>query len=45
MEIEMPLDMSADTYDEEAAPQLRISKITLRSAPVPLRPGTLAVGA
>lgn len=44
LEIELPLDMSTDTYDTDAAPALQISKIALRSAPVPLRAGTLAVG-
>jgi hypothetical protein len=45
LEIELPLDMSTDTYDTDAAPALQIRKIALASAPVPLRPGTLAVGA
>ena len=44
LEIELPLDTSASTYDAEASAGQRIDSIALRSVPVPLRPGALAVG-
>jgi hypothetical protein len=46
LELDLPLDTRSETYDDEAAPAVRVKQLALRGTPVALRQrehGTLAV--